>query len=54
MARCLSGVRPKRDANHLRLSTLSRRRRVCDASGSEARMNCTFADGGIEGRSVLA
>ena len=40
-------------ANHLRLSTLSRRSRVCVASGFEARMNCTLAVAGISGRSDL-
>ena len=40
-------------ANHLRLSTLSRRRRVCEASGLEARINCTLAVAGISGRSDL-
>ena len=41
------------EANHLRLSALSRRRRVCEASGLEARMNCTLAVAGISGRSDL-
>ena len=47
MAKGLCGLCEIVEANHLRLSTLSQ------ASGLEARMNCTLAVAGISGRSDL-
>ena len=40
-------------ASELRLSTLSRRKRVCVASGFEALMNWVLAEAGTSGRSAL-